>query len=299
MSDRESERESDEDREELLPEEAEQEELLEEQEEAEPEGEADEDEDEAVLEKAKKFGHISKEDWEAQGRDPKLYKSPEEFNKTGDVIESRYTELKKKVDQRDREIQALIDYQQRTEQRANERARQELEQRLAAAKDDMDIENVAYYTEELTKHRSNEEHSVVQRAQQLQQEALSQFVERNEHWFNDRNPDLKERAIEIDNELKQLYPNASYEELAKKIESRMQYEHPERVLGQTKARPNISSNNSSVNKTAIGSSVKKVFNGLSQDLKDAYSAHKRIRASMGQELTESEFIERLKKDGEL
>jgi hypothetical protein len=267
--------------------------------EVEPEGE-DEGEDKEVVESAKKYGHLSKEEWVAQGRDPDKYKTPGEFYKTGKVIEQLYT-LKNKVDQRDREIQALIDYQQRTSQREYERAKQELEARLAASKDDMDVERVAQYSKELGRLQDNEQNAQVQRQQSMQHQAQQAFIERNQHWFNDRNPDLKARAIEIDNELKSIYPNATYEELAQKIETRMQYDYPERVIGGARgSRPAVSPGNSSVNKTAVNkSSDKRVFQGLSQELKDTYSAHKRIRASMGEELTESQFIEKLRKEGEI
>lgn len=255
-----------------------------------------------VIERAKKFGHISKEDWIAQGRDPAQYKTPEEFDKTGKVIEQLYT-LKKKVDQRDREIQALIDYQQRTAQREYDRAKQDLEVRIAASKNDMDIEGVAHYTKELVKLEDREEQSLMNRMQQLQHQAQQAFIERNEHWFNDRNPDLKARAIEIDNEIKQLYPNATYDELAQMIEKRMQYEHPERVMGtaQTRSAPSLTASRSSVNKTAVNtSSAKRTFQGLPQELKDTYNATKRIVESRGdKEYTINDFIERLKKDGEL
>jgi DNA primase len=217
------------------------------------------------------------------------------------VIEQLYT-LKKKVDQRDREIQALIEYQKRTSQREYERAKQDLESRLAASKDDMDVEGVAHYTRELTRLQDMETHENTQQQQSLQRQAQEQFIERNAHWFNDRNPDLKARAIEIDNELKSIYPNATYEELALKIETRMQYEHPERVLGAARrATPAVSPGQSSVNKTAVKStSVTRTFQNLSQDLKDAYSATKRIVESRGdKEYSISDFIEQLKKDGEL
>ena len=257
-------------------------------------------EEDEVVERAKKYGHLSKEEWIAAGKDPDKYKSPEEFDKTGKVIEQLYT-LKKKVDQRDREIQALVDYQKRTSQREYERAKQELETRLAASKDDMDVEGVAHYTKELTRLQDNEQNSQAQQMQHAQQMAQQSFMERNQHWFNDRNPDLKQRAIEIDNELKSVYPNATYEELAQKIETRMQYEHPERVSGQTRARPIVSSSQSSVNKTAVNtSSVKQAFQRLPQDLKDTYTATKRIIESRGdKEYTVGDFITQLKKDGEL
>lgn len=259
-----------------------------------PEGEEPEGEEPSeVVERAKKFGHLSKEEWIAQGRDPDKYKTPEEFDKTGKVIEQLYT-LKKKVDQRDREIQALVDYQKRTAEREYEKAKQELEQRLKNSKNDMDMDGVAHYTRELTRLQDNEQNSQVQQRQHAQQSAQQAFIERNQHWFNDRNPDLKARAIEIDNEIKSVYPNATYEELAQKIETRMQYDFPDRVLsGENRSsRPTVSSS-SSVNKTAV---VKRdVFRNLSQEHKDTYHVYKRINPK----ITEADFIQRLKADGEI
>lgn len=268
------------------------------QEEVHEEEEPEQEEDSEVVEKAKKYGHLSKEEWIKQGRDPAKYKTPQEFNKTGEVIEQVYS-LKKKVDQRDREIQALIDYQERTKQREYERAKQELEAQIAASKNNLDMEGIAHYTKELTRLEDHENISRNHQRQQAQQDAQQRFIERNQNWFNDRNPDLKQRAIQIDNELKDIFPYATFDELAQKIETRMQYEYPERVMGGTKnVRPAVS--NSSVNKTAVNTaSAAKVFKGLSQDLKDTYSAYKRIKASMGQELTEADFIAKLKKDGEI
>ncbi len=245
------------------------------------------------VEEAKKHGHLSLEEWEAQGKDPKQYKTPEEFNKTAKAIDQIYS-LKKRMDQKEREIQALVAYQERTKQREYERAKQDLEARLTASQDDMDMKAVSHYTKELTRLEDTERNSQAQQSQQLQQSAQQNFIERNQHWFNDRNLDLKERAIEIDNEVKRLYPNASFEELAEVIEKRMQYEHPERVLGQSKARPSISPNQSSINKTAVGEK-KHVFRNLSQEHKDTYHVYKRINPK----ITEADFIQRLKADGEI
>lgn len=258
--------------------------------EQEPEG-APEQENDEVVERAKKYGHLSKEEWEAQGRDPAQWKSPEEFDKTGKVIEQLYT-LKKKVDQRDREIQALVDYQKRTAQREYEKAKQELEARLSASKDDMDVDNVVRYTKELTKLEEMENTSQVQQRNRAQESAKQEFIERNQHWFNDRNPDLIQKAIEIDAEVKMLYPNDSFEELGRKIEARMRYEHPERVSGQrSSGRPSLGQ--SSVNKTAV---VKKdSFKNLSQEHRDTFNVYKRINPK----ITEAEFVQRLKADGEI
>lgn len=255
-------------------------------------------EDEVVL-RAKKFGHISKEDWEAQGRNPDEWKSPEEFDKTGKILDQLYS-LRKKLDQRDKEIQALVDYQQRTSQREYEKAKQELEQRLRASKDDMDMAGVEHYTKELTRLQDMEHQNQAQRTQQDQQEALGRFMERNKHWFNNQNPDLMQRASVIDQELKSIYPNASYDELAQKIEARMSYEYPDRVGGTARPRPAMSHSQSSINKTvASKSSVTKAFKELSQELKDTYNATKRIIESTGREYSVNDFMAQLKKDGEL
>ena len=40
-----------------------------------------EEEEDEVVANAKKYGHLSKEDWEAQGKDPDDWKSPGEFDK--------------------------------------------------------------------------------------------------------------------------------------------------------------------------------------------------------------------------
>ena len=258
-------------------------------------------EQDEVVERAKKYGHLSKEEWVAQGRDPNQWKSPEEFDKTGKILEQLYA-LRSKVDQRDREIKALVDYQQRTSQREYERAKQELEARLAASKDDMDMEGVAHYTKELTRLEHIEQTNKVQNVQQHQQEALEKFKERNQHWFNDRNPDLMNRAVEIDNQIKadidagNIKVN-SLDDIAKMIEKRIEYEYPDRVLGnRTQKPPMISPSQSSVNKTAaVKDSVSKTFKGLSQEHKDTFNVYKRLNPNV----TEAEFINRLKQDGEI
>lgn len=268
------------------------------------EGDSEEEEsgNSEVVERAKKYGHLSKEEWIAQGRDPKQWKSPESFDKTGKILEQLYA-MKKKVDQRDREIQALVDYQQRTSQREYEKAKEDLQNRLASSKDDMDMEGVAHYTKELTRLEHIEQSNQAVQAQQSQQAALENFIERNQHWYNDRNPDLVERAVEIDNEIKadinagRIKVN-SLDDIAVMIEKRLGYEHPDRVLGAKRGQkpPSLSPSQSSVNKSAVNkSSATKTFKNLSQEHRDTFNVYKRINPN----ITESDFINRLKQDGEL
>ena len=210
--------------------------------------------------------------------------------------------MKKRLDQRDNQIKSLVNYQTRTSEREYGRAKQELEGRLAASKDDMDMEGVSHYTKELTNLENTENDNQEQLIQQQRQQALTDFAERNQHWFNDRNPDLIQRAEDIDTELKGVYPNASFEDLATKIETRMKYEFPDRMGGQETPRPpTISPSRSSVNKTAVNRSTpNREFQKLSQELKDVYNATKMTRKSItGGDYPISEFIERLKKDGEI
>lgn len=278
-------------------------------EEDEPENNEESDNDESeqgseepeVVKRAKKYGHLSKKEWVEQGRDPNQWKSPEEFDKTGKILEQLYA-LRSKVDQRDREIESLVKYQERTSQREYERAKQELQQRLAASKDDMDMEGVAHYTKELTRLEHIEQNNVVQQSQNHQLEAIERFKERNQHWYNEKNLDLMNRAVEIDNEIKADIQRGvikvnSLDDIAYMIEKRISYEHPERVLGNRTQKPtSIPHSQSSVNKSAAGkSSTQKVFKGLSAEHRDTYNVYKRINPN----ITEADFIAKLKQDGEI
>lgn len=272
------------------------------QEEREDETAEEIEQSEPEVEKAKKYGHLSKEDWIAQGRDPKLWKSPEQFNKTGEILEQLYS-MKKKVERQEHELKLMYEYQQRTSKREYEKAKQDLEQRLASSKDDMDMEGVAHYTKELTRLEHIEQNNQLQLQQEQQQNALNSFIERNQHWYNDRNPDLMNRAVEIDNEIKadinsgRLKVN-SLDDIAVMIEKRIGYEYPDRVLGAPRGQkpPALSPSHSSVNKSAVNkASASKTFKGLSQEHRDTFNVYKRINPN----ITESEFINRLKQDGEI
>jgi hypothetical protein len=278
------------------------EEAIEEVSNEEPEELEEESGDAEVVERAKKYGHISKEEWIAQGRDPKQWKSPESFDKTGKILEQLYA-MKKKVDQRDREIQALVEYQQRTAQREYEKAKEDIRSRLVSSKDDMDMEGVAHYTKELARLEHMEQSNQAAYAQQSQQAALENFIARNQHWYNDRNLDLVERAVEIDNEIRadinagRVRVN-SLDDVAVMIEKRLGYEYPDRVLGTKRGQipPSLSPSQSSVNKSAANkSSTSKAFKSLSQEHRDTYNVYRRINPN----ITEAEFINRLKQDGEL
>src|ERR1044071_1145479 len=62
-----------------------------------------------IKEKAKQYGHLSYDEWVKRGNDPKKYKSEQEYVRTGEILEQLF-ELKKKLGQRDREIEALLEY---------------------------------------------------------------------------------------------------------------------------------------------------------------------------------------------
>lgn len=255
------------------------------------------EQDEEVVSRAKKYGHMSKEDWVAQGRDPNQWKSPEEFDNVGKKISEQLSYLRQKVDQRDKEIAALVDYQQRTAQREYAKAKQEVEQQLQLSRDDMDVAGVEHYSKELANMQVQETKSQEQHWQQQRQETLNKFQERNKHWYNEQNPDLMQHAYMIDQDIKNRYPNLSLEDSAQMIESRMYREFPDRVGGVQKPRPNISQ--SSVNKTTKAVGGGKSFQSLSSELKATYEATKRIIESKGREYTQADFIARLKQDGEI
>lgn len=260
----------------------------------EPEQEEPEVVEDETVEKAKKYGHLSKDEWIAQGRNPDEWKSPEEFNRTGEIID-QLRSLRNDIKKRDREIESLVKYNERISQREYERAKQELEGRLKAAEDDYDAEGIKHYVKEIDRLEQSKQQEQQSKVYEAQQEAQQRFIDRNQHWFNDRNPDLVRRAQEIDNEYKNR--GWSLDDIAEIIEVKIAKEFPERILGQPKAsRPTMAPSQSSVNKSAKTASSGMSFSKLPQDLKDTYDAIK--RATPG-EYTKAQFMQRLKEDGEI
>lgn len=199
--------------------------------------------------RAKQYGHVSKEEWVKQGRDADKWKTPEEFNKFGESY-NEFKELKKEIQQKNKDIDTLINYHKRNTEQVVQQAKLELEQRLYNAKQIGDTEAV----EKLVLQKSQVEQQQNQERYKQQQDEINQvdtdFIKRNTYWFNDEHPELKARAVSISNEITLLYPNLPYRERVNMVEQRIKYERPELNVSQANA-PIVSSNQSKVSKSML------------------------------------------------
>ncbi len=258
---------------------------------------------------AKKHGHLSEEDYKKKHGSLEGYKSPEEFNKygkawneVGDVIKG----MKKQLDDRDKQLEALVKYNERTEERATIRARQQLEAQLNEAKRLGDTQAV----EQLAKEKAKIEFS---QAQQLQEnsEAIRMQVERefrdaNKHWMG-INQTMTSRVQQIDKEERDRATQAgiglTYQQLANVVTARMRIEFPEEMLSGNAGNnaPSLSSSRSSVDKSiGTSDSYDKIFNKLESDHIAVFKAtNNMLLRQKRMPYTKKEFIEKLRKDGEI
>lgn len=203
------------------------------------------------LEKAKKYGYIdNKEDWIKAGKDPEKFKDPKQFNEFG---ENYGKSLKNELNELRKELHAE---RIRNTEESIRVAKAELERQLSYAKQNNDInavENLARQQMELQnkQYQTNQE-----KVMQEQARANMDFVERNGHWFNDANPDLRIEATKIADEVFLRYQNnISYSDAAILVEGEMKRRHPEIVRNTNIPNPVISSNRSNINKSSIGSNT--------------------------------------------
>ncbi len=255
-----------------------------------------------VDKKAKTFGHVSKEDWERQGRDPNKWKSPEQFVEFGDSyskLKPHIETLKKEISKRDAALDTIIEHINEVKQKEYLRGKAEVEARLQQAKEMGDINAV----ENLTRHKTELEYQE-QRTQQStklqqQQQAEAAFIERNRHWYNEQHIDLVQRAQQAAVEIQSFYPNSSYEEVTKKVEARMRFEYPDLVEnGRNVSRPNVPQSRSNVTKSAMESmpdNDDRIYRTLSADQKAEYNHVKRLVERVpGIKYSLKEFVEKSK-----
>jgi len=202
-----------------------------------------------VLDKAKKYGYKTKEQWVAEGKDPNKFKSPEEFTKFGDnwdALQSLRSELKAMRN----ENASLIEYQKRAAENAVRIAREELAMKLQYAKQNGNVQAV----ENLTKQQVEMDIEVKQQAmdqiKRAQDDVNAQFIERNSYWYNDNHPDLQNEAQQRATRIFSVNPGISYEACALQVEQEMKWSHPD--LGSArqvaKAPTHIPASRSNMNK---------------------------------------------------
>lgn len=261
---------------------------------------------------AKKNGYLTEQEYEAKHGSLEGFKSPEQFNKYGQAweeVSGVIKGMKKQLDERDKQIESLVKYNERVEERANNRARQELESQLSQARDIGDVRAV----EELSKEKAKLEfHAVNQAIQNLElqrQDAERAFTDRNKHWFN-VDPMMTNRAKQIaeslHNQALQSNTILSYDQVAKQIEAQLKYEYPDKMVGALSqpsySAPVISATHSSTNKSVSSGQINydKMFNSLNNDHRAIFNATNNMLKKSGKQVySKKEFIDRLQKDGEI
>ncbi len=255
-----------------------------------------------ILEKAKSTGYLTKEEFIAKGGDPKKYKTAEEFVRTGEMIDQIYS-LKKILEKRDKEVEAIYKHQQETISEHKRRAREELEARLSEAMQIGDVENVQKLTQAKTQLDYKDQLDQQRTAAEAQMSALTRFVDNNKHWFNDQHPELKQRAIELDTFIRTQNPHITYDELASRVEAQMKFEYPQIVGRGAVNRHNLSASRSAVAKSEgdsdMSGSDDKLYSKLTSEEKAMYAAVKRISAKIGEDVSVKEFVQKLKEDREI
>lgn len=263
-----------------------------------------------IVEKAKKHGHLNKEQYIEKYGSADGYKDEEQFNKYGDAwgeVSDVIKGLQKKLEEQSKQTESLVKYNERVEDRAYQRARQQLEAQLQEAKNLGDVASVEHITKEKAKMEFQESQKVYQQHEQQRVAIENEFRTRNKHWFGinmEMTQFAKEKDAEIRAEAQRNNVPLTYESLARQLEAHLKATFPDQMIVNSKAAPTISSANSAIAKGSRNQgteSVDKVFNGLDQELKSVYAATKRIyeKNSNGKPYTKEYFINRLKKDGEI
>lgn len=259
---------------------------------------------ESVKQTAKKHGHLSLEKWIEKGGKKEDYKDEEEFVEFG----NSYTKLKpvldnlhKTLNKREKEIEALLEYNARIEERERIKAKQEAQQLLTIAKQRGDVDAIEQLTAEKLKMEWQEKQRTDSISNTKEMEVTRQFEERNKIWYNSSHPEMMDRAKNVASEMRQYYPSASLEELALKVEKRMQMDYPDICGAGRIDRPIIS--NSTVNKSqASSNSEDRLWRQACDkdpDLKHVFSATKRTMNNANIKYELKDFIQQLKENGEL
>jgi len=261
------------------------------------------------VQKAKANGYMTREEWEASGRDPAKFKTPEQFNKFGEAypeFQEAIKSLKSKLDQRDKEIESVLEYQKRTAEREYQRARQQLEAELQQAREMGDGHGIERLVTERNKMEWQETQKQMQLAEQERQSTLQSFIARNKNWFG-VDPVMTDECNRLEQQIRENAQRnglpITWQQVAEGVENVMRFKYPDKVgVSREVQKPSLSiSQSQSATNRDVGSldSDSKVFQSLDSDYKHLYTATKRMLEKQGYKYTEKDFVNQLRKDGEI
>jgi hypothetical protein len=258
-----------------------------------------------IVQKAKSTGHLSPEEYKAKNGTLEGYKTEKEFVDFGEKVYPVLEKMNQKLEQRDREIAAMLKYQETTERRMYDKAKTELAQQLQQAKEYGDTAKVEMIAREQAKLDFSEAQTQQDNIERHRNSVAEQFKSRNQHWFNDAHPDLVAETLQIDEQIRQsciaMNRPMTPEQIAQALETQMRINHPDIIGVVSKPVQMMSASRSAVNKTVATAlpDHEKSFRSLSAEHKDIFEATRRILKKQGREYTTAKFIERLKRDGEI
>jgi hypothetical protein len=255
--------------------------------------------DPQTVNKAKQFGHLSRDQWIAQGRDPSLWKDEREFVKYGDEFKETkdlIRALKEKNEEQSKKIDILVEAHKQRAETAVQQAKRELEAQLQNAEDRGDIRAVRQLTEQkVNVDMQAQQAETAKRIEEIRQvDAI--FIERNKNWFNGARPELQSKVAILAQEIDRYYPGISYAEKARRIEERIHFEHPDTVLT-SNSPPPISLASSGTNKSASEHSLPtedRLYRALSVEERAEYNTVRNQLKNKNIEYKVSEYIKRTK-----
>lgn len=250
-----------------------------------------------VEEEAKATGHLTAEEYKEKHGTLEGYKTSKEFVLTGELIG-----LKKTIQKRDKDIEAILQYQQHVFEEHKKQVRAMLEAKLQEARETGDVVAVEKLTVQKIQQDvkdQTEQNNIVTQAQTA---ALNEFVDRNKTWFNPQNPELQERVKQLDDFYARANPTITYPELASAIEKQMKYEMSQNpkyshLIVNTPSRPELASRTGTASTTH--ESTDKIYSALTSNEKAMYEIQKRIAGKLGASFTIKDFKEQMKRDEEI
>lgn len=267
-------------------------EIVDEQEESQGEGQHSDDLDPQEVEEAKAHGYLTKDQYIEKHGSLKGFKDPKAFNQYAKEYDE-LSKLRKTIEKRDKELEATLSYINNVKERERAKAKQELSDALRQAKNIGDVESVEKLTEQKYQFDQEEKQTQHDQTKNEMQSAAQYFTERNKHWFNPENAGLQQKAVSIEEQIKQgtyRLPSGkpmgiplTWHQLMDMVEYAMSEEHPEiTTMNDIQAKPIFQPSRSAANRGATGSATGK--HGL-KDLDDQqrliYEAGQRLAKNSG------------------
>lgn len=241
------------------------------------------------LEEAIKQGWKPPEEFEG---DPKDHKSPKNYVEYGNLLAEK-KKLSSHIESTNAQLKSLADMFVNMNQKNLETVRQEYEERLQAAADLGDYDEVQNMSLQIYQLKQQEQ----QRIQQENQKIYGDFVAKNSDWLDyTNNPQLAQKAETLFSQYRQNYPQASYQQVLDQVENDIRSVY---LKTQTPPVPKDTYNPtaSAVNKSAYTSkeSDTSQFSSLTQEQKDEYNRWAASFKQSGIVYTKADYIKDLNK----